>query len=687
MMKRAIQMLLLAGFCVTTTQAELVGYWTFDSDNCNDSSGNEYDGTMNGGSYSTDVSTELGSGKSIDLSAGDHYVIIDSIAFGAATDPFDLEQSITVSFWSKGWPSTWNPFVSKSGESSGGGWQARKKDTTTHVAWTTKGTTGGATNGDLEGQTSDASTAGWHHIAVTYNGYRKRIYIDGVLDRVNSATGSISASDRRVVFGARETTEGAIGNYSRGMLDNIAIYSDALSEGQIKVLAGGGDPITILNVVKPIGYWTFDDNITDASGLGRNGTLTGGCYSNDVPSALSGKSLDLRGGDHYALIDSVSRDDSADPFSLGKNITISAWIKGWPSDWCAFVAKHGESTYGWQLRKHSTSSHIGWTTRGPTSVDFEGATSDAANGNWHHIACTYDGAHKTIYVDGVIDKWIAATGGMNSCYERVIFGADNPGGTPAGFAKVQLDDIAIFGQTLMIPQIYALSQGTSANDLPNSPDSAYCNAIQFDINTAGGKYMGTASPGHISDFNSNEKWWNSVNGDDSHLWWANGASASDISIDFGRTDNNAGGANINWSAALTLYNHTALSGFYDTDLMRDWLYSKDNNDLGVRVRGLPAGLYKVFALVREGNATDRTYDVFIGTNIENSGDSPAVKKSITATSATTWVDGKNYVSTPLYVNSETDYITVIVDPTSAAYASLEGLQIIKLAQGTMIIIQ
>jgi hypothetical protein len=116
---------LLLCLCATAARADLVGYWTFDSDNCNDSSGNGYNGTMNGGSYTNDVPAALSGGKSAYLTGGTDYVIIDSIAYGAATDPFDLGASVTVSCWIKGWPNdSWEPFVSKNGEPNG--WQLRR---------------------------------------------------------------------------------------------------------------------------------------------------------------------------------------------------------------------------------------------------------------------------------------------------------------------------------------------------------------------------------------------------------------------------------------------------------------------------------------------------------------------------------------------------------------------------------
>ena len=799
---------------------------------------------------------------------------------------------MTVSFWSKGWPNgDWKPFVAKRGE-DGLGWQARRHSSSTQVGLTLRGTT----TEDLGGRTSVASDGNWHHIAVSYNGFRKRIYVDGVLDLVFRASGTITACDQRVVFGAREwDSAGDVRYHSRVRLDDVSIYNHVLSEAQIKYLSDGGSPTNVVNLALPIGYWTFDGDdpttniVKDASGLGRDGTrYSGGSYTNDVPAALAGgSSLDLRGTNAYVLIDqSVISNDPADPFRLGKDITVSVWVKGWPSaTWGTFVAKHGENPWGWQVRKASTSKRALWTTRGPSNGDLWGITEDAADGNWHHIACTYDGAHKILYVDGFTDRRFAATGEVrDDCYEHVILGARNDGGTPKAFGQVQLDDIAIFGQTLTPQQIFALSQGTSPTNLPavatatpliydfedgtmqgwrnvlvsrlmrpgsdnipteyiqeygaggainaehgnyklepspynyasnqdqrhgsllvrspqfvldgsgdlrvwliggmgpsnsyadefeniplthgsygtmraylrdasdgsylfnmrkpsssgnpellvvtkaqlapyegktctveliNATDGGYgwigiddvvipgtlspeaeCNAIQFDMCQQRGTYNGTESPGHMLNwFTDDDYWWNGSGADltNGQHFWANGSAAPNVKIEFGSTTNDLGGTTVSWTNEPTGAHNDTGSGIYDTFLMKDWAVVDNNNDMGIRVSGFEPGDYRVFAIIREPSALTRTYDAYFGLNINSTGDAGAIKKSVSATSATTWTKGENYVSATLRVTSEDDYITVIIDATNAQWAAIQGLQIVNVTglvgNGTIFLLQ
>ncbi len=221
-------------------QADLVGYWTFNDNTINDSSVNGYNGTLVGGSYDTDVPAALGGGKSLNLTAGDHYAIIDS---AGAEAPFDLRYGLTVSTWAKGFPDGgWEPFVSKRGE-SGQGWQLRRYSSSNNAAFTTRG----IGTDDPQG-TSNINNSNWKHVVGTYNGWTKDLYVDGALERSDFVSGSIGNTDSLVVLGARDNSGGgtpSVGNFARVKLDDVAIYNAGLAANQVAHLAAGGDPAAL----------------------------------------------------------------------------------------------------------------------------------------------------------------------------------------------------------------------------------------------------------------------------------------------------------------------------------------------------------------------------------------------------------------------------------------------------------
>ncbi|NQT40808.1 MAG: LamG domain-containing protein [Planctomycetes bacterium] len=228
-----------------------------------------------------------------------------------------------------------------------------------------------------------------------------------------------------------------------------------------------------------VGYWNFNDGtVTDLTGNGYNGTLVGGTYdAGNTPAVLGGgQSLNLTGGDHYAIID--QGDENA--FDFGSAMTVSAWVQGWPDgDWEPYVSKRGESQ-GWQLRRHGGSDKLSYTLRGTSGNDDgpQGASGViSANPNtWYHIAGTYDGSVRKFYVDGVLDGVENSdSGAINDAAARVVFGArdnnDNNANPPniGNFARVRMDDVALFDAPLAYNQIAHLATGGDPNALPEAP--------------------------------------------------------------------------------------------------------------------------------------------------------------------------------------------------------------------------
>jgi hypothetical protein len=221
------------------TQAGVVGYWTFDASNIADSSGNGYDGTNVGGTFSGDVPAALGGGQSIDFSGGNNYAVIDS---AGAEAPFDLGNAMTVSAFVKRLPNGgWEPYVSKNGENNG--WQMRRHGGNQTLDWTTRGA--GPNNGDFEGTSTAVGDGNWHHVAMTYDGLAKRIYVDGAFDSGEFAPGSISNSGEQVVLGARQRSGPTYQAFSEAQLDDVSIHDQPLTLNQVQHLNSGGDPLSL----------------------------------------------------------------------------------------------------------------------------------------------------------------------------------------------------------------------------------------------------------------------------------------------------------------------------------------------------------------------------------------------------------------------------------------------------------
>lgn len=255
---------------------------------------------------------------------------------------------------------------------------------------------------------------------VSYAGSNKILVID--------VTSNFSAGEYITVSGLSFTNFSAVSAADNLELD---IYNSGLSYSvdsksiQIKsassapFIGGSGDGWSVgassdispflAAPGSPIAYWRFDEGsgttVYDDSTGDNDGNLTLGSLGNTtVANAWAtgkfGNCLSFDGTDDY-----VDCGNS----SLGGSFTVSCWVK--PSsiatDWTGFVSKNdtsGEKVF-W-LGQHSSDGYIrfGVYLDGDTETSLDTDSAVIANGNWYHIAASYDGNYQKIYVNGVLVK-------------------------------------------------------------------------------------------------------------------------------------------------------------------------------------------------------------------------------------------------------------------------------------------
>jgi hypothetical protein len=88
----------------------------------------------------------------------------------------------------------------------------------------------GVSSVDDLGGNSIVDDGSWHHVAITYDGNTKRMYIDGVLDASESFSQIIRQNNLNVRLWYNEEYES--GEYS-GILDEVLIFNRALNQAEI----------------------------------------------------------------------------------------------------------------------------------------------------------------------------------------------------------------------------------------------------------------------------------------------------------------------------------------------------------------------------------------------------------------------------------------------------------------------
>ncbi|MCD6018063.1 MAG: hypothetical protein K0S53_1184 [Bacteroidetes bacterium] len=269
-------------------------------------------------------------------------------------------------------------------------------------------------NGTWRSANSTTMSNGWHHVATVADNVSTRIYIDGVLDAtgpgISGAIVNNSGSEIHVGHDVRFAAGagGRNGDYKIGELRvwSVARTQSELSTNMSSCLTGSETGLKLYN--------KFENGTGSSatSAVGPNGTLvnmtpaTNWVNGSGSECCTPASALNFDGTDDFVAINSTSL------LSMTNAVTIEAWVKTSASGEQYIVTKNDDSFYmGVNVDGNfgKASFYIGGVS------DFSGGwlysnASNINNNTWHHVAGTYDGSTIKIYIDGVLDKSVAATG-------------------------------------------------------------------------------------------------------------------------------------------------------------------------------------------------------------------------------------------------------------------------------------
>lgn len=211
----------------TAELAGLIARWTFDESAGSvaaDSSGNGNEGTLQGNPV---WQPSGGKSKGALLFDGDgDYVRVGNKPI------FDIAGEITIAAWIKvnRFDKDWQAIVTK-GDSA---WRLQRNQNKDSLEFACTGLKipGNSPYGGLYGQ-KGINDGQWHHAVGVYDGNKMYLYVDGVLDTSQAASGGIDTNDQPVYIG--ENSEMA-NRFWNGLIDDVRIYNYALDESQVKAL-------------------------------------------------------------------------------------------------------------------------------------------------------------------------------------------------------------------------------------------------------------------------------------------------------------------------------------------------------------------------------------------------------------------------------------------------------------------
>jgi len=428
----------------------LVASYALDGD-ATDSSGNGLDGTLVGDAAFAEGMV----GMALDLDGDGDYVDCNNNELFSVTDAFTL--SVWINWRATG--ATWQTVIAK-GDNA---WRlARGGDTQTMDF----GFTAGGDRGWQAARTASEVPLGeWHHVAATIDTVDgAKIYLDGVLEGENPDTGGITVGDYPVYLGENAQ---AANRFWNGLIDEVAIYSRALSEAEVRYLAGQRAVPVDPGTNGLAAFYALENDVLDGSGNGNDGTIAGAPIYVEGPAGYGTAMefhglLGVYGGGDYIDCGNDASLDIAGPISL------ALWIRPGADD------PEGQGTETAPLAKAMTGVGWSWQVRygwgspqpymaftfntSPRAWAYVGKNLE--RDEWAHIACSHDGETLKCYLNGEQTD-STPMGQITSSEAPVLIGSDGWGCDWIG----AIDEVAIYDRALSTGEVRYLTGARLMDDL------------------------------------------------------------------------------------------------------------------------------------------------------------------------------------------------------------------------------
>ncbi len=293
----------------------------------------------------------------------------------------------------------------------------------------------------------------WHHWTVSVNGSIIKMYLDGTLVQTDNVySGATFVSGRFAVFGALMYIDGAgpYTGYFKGKMDEIRIYNNVLTDGQVSALYTSEANIIMPNL---LAYLPMNGNANDMSGNLYNGIVTNASLATDKYDNTN-SAYSFSGG-----LGRIELSNTSSLSFLNSSFSLSAWVRyssntGSPQ---VILGKHYCSTSDGYMLGVLNNQLFFWVSNG----SFDPLLSaDLNNDNkWHQLTGVYDNAaqQQYLYVDGVLK------GSKSILYNSpAASGANITVGEPFNSCGVvfngSIDEVKIYGAPLDAKQALALYQ-------------------------------------------------------------------------------------------------------------------------------------------------------------------------------------------------------------------------------------
>lgn len=449
----------------------LVGYWTFDGSKMTATTAGDSSGSSRTGVLSSAIPRVPGkTGQALNFNGTSHNISLGNIYNFSARAPFSISAWVNM-------------------PTGGGGTVAGKFNGGVTGQWIFSVTAGGAMGFHREVNPFDISSTGpsvtanaWHMVTVTFDGTTSRFYLDGLPNSSNATLGgSVSSNSVTVLLGARFTS-GSPSNFFKGKLDEVRVYSRAISAEEVQQLyklsaatVVTGSKASTTPTTGLVAHYPMDASDIGSNGVvfdreNQGGTKDDGTLVGGVTKVTGqiGQALNFNGSTGAVDISSSGKNHAPTdaPF------TVVAWFKT-----TATPTAFGRIL---TLKSNSSPMHLMYSTSAARNLSIGGDGWGAvwkvplplAN-QWHHVAVAYNGGGVTtasnflVVVDGAVQSLTSAsTIGAVTNASRI---GDYSGAAANEHFAGLIDEVRIYSRALSAKEIADLfsqpkSQTINAND-------------------------------------------------------------------------------------------------------------------------------------------------------------------------------------------------------------------------------
>jgi hypothetical protein len=345
------------------------------------------------------------------------------------------------------------------------------------------------TGGNEEDESSPLlQTTEWQHLVITWeSGIGLKLWVNGVIDVPSSDKGPVSGvltgyTKIQVAKGSKDSAADASWD---GRIDDVRIYDKALSEGEVRYLAGIGDLLAPPGYEPLVACYEFEGNYDDSSGNNRTATPIGAGISIETDPVM-GQVLSLPGGTNDES--SIFVEVGSVGISGNDPTTIACWAKADHTsipDWTLIFGFTGTDTGAGGDGSHFNIGSLG----GPGGVGahiwgWEATIfSDTEALDWRHYAMTWDGTILAYYGDGKLvrafDPVAAGESDLSIRADRVHIGSRV---TQNSSFYGDVDDARVYNIALTPEQISGLAG--CDNPIEDTWKAAGSCALALDYETA-----------------------------------------------------------------------------------------------------------------------------------------------------------------------------------------------------------